>query len=302
MWGLIRRFSSEDGQFGLQQQQQQRQQQQQEEEGQTKQQQTRQGKDGINDVFNPVKRTASPFRPPPLEPIVLYGYRDDTDDSARLLSHAVAEEIRSMIPERLRIVEDWHLIYSLEQDGASLATLYQKCKAYEGSRVGFVLVVRDQEGATFGAYLTEYPHPSPAFFGSGECFLWRASTLASLPPPPSADTDNLQRNTMLRPPTSSTNPPSSPTASGHQQQRHSPSPSETIRFKAFPYSGLNDFYINCETGFLSVGSGGGHYGLWLDDSLGLGHSSRCETFGNEPLSDEGEKFDIIGVELWVMGT
>lgn len=74
-----------------------------------------------------------------------------------------------------------------------------------------------------------------------------------------------------------------------------------IRFKAFPYSGLNDFYINCETGFLSVGSGGGHYGLWLDDSLDVGHSSTCETFGNEPLSDAGPKFSVIGVELWVIG-
>lgn len=74
-----------------------------------------------------------------------------------------------------------------------------------------------------------------------------------------------------------------------------------IRFKAFPYSGLNDFYINCEQRFLSVGSGGGHYGLWLDDSLDAGRSSRCETFGNEPLSDEGEKFGVLGVELWVMG-
>lgn len=74
-----------------------------------------------------------------------------------------------------------------------------------------------------------------------------------------------------------------------------------IRFKAFPYSGLNDCYINCETGYLSVGSGGGHYGLWLDDSLDVGHSSTCETFGNEPLSDAGHKFSVIGTELWVIG-
>lgn len=116
--------------------------------------------------------------------------------------------------------------------------------------------------------------------------------LNTLPPPPSADTTNLTRNTQLAPPSS---PP------GMQRACASPTPSESIRFKAFPYSGLNDFCINCETGFLSVGSGGGHYGLWLDDSLDLGHSSRCETFGNEPLSDEGEKFGVLGVELWVMG-
>lgn len=76
---------------------------------------------------------------------------------------------------------------------------------------------------------------------------------------------------------------------------------DTIRFKAFPYSGLNDCYINCEANFLSVGSGGGKYGLWLDDTLDIGHSSTCDTFGNEPLSDVGEKFHVVGVELWVLG-
>lgn len=134
MWGIIRRFSSEDGHFGSQL-------------DSVFEQQEKHGKDGINDVFNPVKRTASPFRPPPLDPIVLHGYKDNTPDKARLLSGAVAEEIRAMIPERLRILEDWNLIYSLEQDGASLATLYQRCRQYQGRRAGFVLVVRDQEGA-----------------------------------------------------------------------------------------------------------------------------------------------------------
>ncbi|GKT82789.1 oxidation resistance protein 1 [Colletotrichum tofieldiae] len=212
-----------------------------------------------------------------------------------------------MLPERLRIMEDWKLIYSLEQDGASLTTLYQKAADYQGRRVGFVLVVRDDAGGdgslakpghaapcgsqaanqvfmeqTFGAYLSEYPHPAPKYFGNGECFLWRASTLTPLPPPPSADTTNLTRITTR---------PADPV----------PGPSESIRFKAFPYSGVNDYYINCETGFLSVGAGDGHYGLWLDDSLDRGHSGRSHTFGNEPLSDEGEKFGVLGVELWVLG-
>ncbi|UNI17357.1 oxidation resistance protein 1 [Purpureocillium takamizusanense] len=286
MWtGLIRRFSSEDGQFGSQV------------DGSlhhshhSQAEQHHHYKDGVNGVFQPAVRRATPFRPPPLEPLVLHGYRDSTPTSARLLTNAVAEEIRAMVPERLRIVEDWHLVYSLEQDGASLATLYQKCRQYERRRVGFVLVVKDQEGGAFGAYLSEYPHPAPSYFGNGECFLWRASTLASLPPPPSADTTNLTRHTTLAPPPR----PESAAGSGAS------TPSESIRFKAFPYSGLNDCYINCEAGYLSVGSGGGHYGLWLDDSLDIGHSSQCETFGNEPLSDAGEKFGVLGVELWVLG-
>ena len=51
-----------------------------------------------------------------------------------------------MVPARLSLVDEWNLVYSLEQDGASLATLYDKCDAYRGKRVGFVLVVKDCEG------------------------------------------------------------------------------------------------------------------------------------------------------------
>ena len=51
-----------------------------------------------------------------------------------------------MVPTRLGIGDEWNLVYSLDQDGASLATLYEKCSWYQGRRVGFVLVVKDHEG------------------------------------------------------------------------------------------------------------------------------------------------------------
>lgn len=46
----------------------------------------------------------------------------------------------------------------------------------------------------------------------------------------------------------------------------------------------------------------GHYGLWVDSGLEKGVSAQCQTFGNEPLSDEGVKFDILGVEVWYVGS
>lgn len=49
-------------------------------------------------------------------------------------------------------------------------------------------------------------------------------------------------------------------------------------------------------------SSDGHFGLWLDDSFEKGVSSPCQTFGNEPLSDEGTKFDVLGVEIWYIGS
>lgn len=75
-----------------------------------------------------------------------------------------------------------------------------------------------------------------------------------------------------------------------------------IRFKAFPYTGENDYTILCNQGFLSLGGGSGKYGLWLDDRLAKGISSGCPTFENECLSEEGEKFDVLGVELWYIGS
>ncbi|KAI1082619.1 TLD-domain-containing protein [Whalleya microplaca] len=281
--------------------------------------------DGITRAFTPPRppplRTASPRGLPSLEPLALRGYRADTGADERLLARGLAEEIRTFLPERLKIMEDWRLVYSLYQDGSSLATLYKLCEEYRGRRVGFVLVVRDGREGTFGAYLTEAPHPAPSYFGTGECFLWRASLHAPLPPPPSADTTNLNyRTTTIASPVTDTFPHPNTTSSSQQQNHLAPSTTDpttnklapvgagagtagqSIRFQNFAYTGANDYCIFCETGFLSVGGGhGGTFGLWLDDELGRGHSAPCDTFLNQPLSEEGEKFDVLGVELWVVG-
>ncbi|EED12383.1 oxidative stress response protein Oxr1, putative [Talaromyces stipitatus ATCC 10500] len=325
-----------------------------------------------NNTMNPTssslytpQRTASPFQPPPLTPLTLKSSSTTTSSlHPPILSRALAEEIRLLIPPRLQLIDTWHLAYSLERDGASLGTLYEHCKhvAEHNPRAGYVLVVRDtvDGGAVFGAYLTDAPHPASHFYGTGECFLWRASVLgdgqgiwndlynnpkdndnrnengqgydeiggqtmtdeqlrrAGFPPPPSADTTNAVRSTTLRASTPTSTSQQKTTTSNNINNSNSnnllPLPQtkanissgtstpERIRFKAFPYSGINDYMMFCETGFLSVGGGDGHYGLWIDDSVEKGVSDSCPTFGNEPLSDDGTKFDILGVEIWYIGT
>lgn len=100
----------------------------------------------MDGVYTPPYRNASPFQPPPLYPVALKGYSDSTSESARLLSKALAEEIRLLVPPRLQLCEEWNLVYSLEEDGVSLGTLYKKCDDLRGLRNGFVLVVRDADG------------------------------------------------------------------------------------------------------------------------------------------------------------
>lgn len=175
-----------------------------------------------------------------------------------------------------------------------------------------MVVVRDSSGNVFGAYLSDAPKPQPHYFGNGECFLWRALVLPAipdlidLPPPPSEDTTHAQRMTTIG--LSRSNNGSSASlanlavpngANGHSNGHATP---ERIRFKAFPYTGENDFQVYCQQDYLSVGGGDGHYGLWLDRGLSNGVSDTCPTFGNEPLSDEGTKFDVMGVEVWYVGS
>jgi hypothetical protein len=100
----------------------------------------------MDGVFTPPRRKLSPFQPPPLTPLSLNGYKYNTQQSAKLLTKALAEEIRLLVPPRLQLVDEWHLAYSLEQNGVSLATLYEKSDDYRGKRGGFVLVVQDGSG------------------------------------------------------------------------------------------------------------------------------------------------------------
>lgn len=100
-------------------------------------------KDMHNGVYTPPHRTASPFQPPPLTPLTLSGTTNST-----ILSKAVAEEIRLLVPPRLQLADTWSLAYSLEDDGVSLATLYNKCSSPHIPRgSSFILVVQDGAGA-----------------------------------------------------------------------------------------------------------------------------------------------------------
>ena len=98
--------------------------------------------DPNSSIFTPPhRRTASPFQPPPLSSLSLHN--GGGSGAAQILTRALAEEIRLLLPPRLALVTDWTLAYAVERDGASISTLYERCGEYAGGRHGFVLVVRD---------------------------------------------------------------------------------------------------------------------------------------------------------------
>lgn len=124
-----------------------------------------------NGIYTPSHRTASPFQPPPLTPLSLLGtVPEGSPESAPVLTRALAEEIRLLVPPRLQLADRWRLVYNLQEDGVSLATLYNKCAEPDVPKMGgFVLVVRDAAGSV---------GPFPLLFSSRTPLLDASNSLA----------------------------------------------------------------------------------------------------------------------------
>lgn len=232
-----------------------------------------------DDDIDDSEETDFMFEAPPLEPVRLTGFSPTT--RTRLLKPSIAEEIRTFVPARVQLHDTWTLVYSLEQHGASLSTLFSNNTPKHDTHPTFVLIIRDRIGSIFGAYVNEHFRPSEfkRFYGNGDCFLWKYET-SSKP---------------------STPIPTEAGSSTPRSRSATPVVGAGARFHAFPYTGVNDFVMFSTHSFLSLGGGNGHYGLWVDANLEHGVSSHSLTFDNEPLSDSGIKFDIVGLEVWRIG-
>lgn len=197
--------------------------------------------------------------------VKLVGRKEGTQE---VLSGGVAEMIRTHLPALARLPRTWTLLYSLDQHGISLNTLYANCerngrennKDKGGRNAGELVVVRDEGGMTFGVWLGEEGVRNGrgrGYYGSGESFLWKF------------DGEKLE---------------------------------------VFKWTGKNDYVALCEPEFISFGGGDGHYGLYLDENLTDGSSAACPTFGNPPLCSLGPRkaagsvdFECVGLEVWGCG-
>ncbi|KAI0655799.1 TLD-domain-containing protein [Cubamyces menziesii] len=93
------------------------------------------------------------------------------DMTTPILTVEIADMLRPFFPALARLPRSWTLLYSLDQHGISLNTLYARCQDFKGSAL---LIVRDANDAVFGAWMGEGIHPSKgAYYGTGESFLWQ---------------------------------------------------------------------------------------------------------------------------------
>ena len=108
--------------------------------------------------------------------------------------HAKFVQLRAQLPALDRLPKTWHLVYSLDQHGISLQTLYTRCEAHSQAqaqarlvgtgttrtggtgemvsigRPGMMVVVKDSGDSVFGVWMGEGIRQSrgKGYYGSGE--------------------------------------------------------------------------------------------------------------------------------------
>lgn len=91
-----------------------------------------------------------------------------------VLTVELADMLRPHFPALARLPRSWSLLYSLDQHGISLNTLYARCQSHTR---GTLVIMRDSGDAVFGAWMGEGIHQSKgSYYGSGESFLWRLTS------------------------------------------------------------------------------------------------------------------------------
>ncbi|OAQ29841.1 TLD-domain-containing protein, partial [Linnemannia elongata AG-77] len=71
------------------------------------------------------------------------------------------------LPRKLRNATKWNLVYSSDQHGISMTTLFHRCKG----KGPMVLALKDTTDAVFGAFVTEELKPNLTYYGTGEWYV-----------------------------------------------------------------------------------------------------------------------------------
>jgi TLD len=88
-------------------------------------------------------------------------------DKSEILSDLQISNLVEHFPSMMMMM-DWTLVYSINRDGDSEGTFFEKCKQWKYT----LLVIKDTNGYIFGGFCSEPWRSSSKFFGTGENFLY----------------------------------------------------------------------------------------------------------------------------------
>ncbi|KAG2383251.1 hypothetical protein C9374_004588 [Naegleria lovaniensis] len=195
-----------------------------------------------------------------------------------ILKESQIRELSLSLPVRFRN-KNFVLLYSTQEHGISLQTLYRKIEQQEP----IILVVETTKAEIFGAFLTEQVEMTKRerYYGDGQSFVFKfeqhhgsneSSELQS--PHPEDDEYVLVHNSHPK----------------HKEK-------QTIR--VYNWTRKNDYFQLTSARQFSVGGGGQGFALTFDPDLKYGSSYSSETFGNDILTSHTD-FEIYRVEVFTI--
>jgi len=93
------------------------------------------------------------------------------DTTIPIINNRMAEQIRTKIPHLYKEAIKWKLLYSIDQHGLSINTLYSNIK----NAGPCVMAIKTENDEIFGAFTSEPfdPSISKRYYGSGLSFIWK---------------------------------------------------------------------------------------------------------------------------------
>ena len=258
--------------------------------------------------------------------------RSDTNQRP-VMTEALATQLLKHLPRRYRDCANWKLVFANEQHGTSIKTFYRNVQAYcDADWVGIqtncpsILCILDQDGAVFGAFVTECWRATSgtgsarestlvlsssagssasrfgegtailagsvargrSYYGTGECFLWRQpSNHAHVP--------------TSSPLTSTPTTPAIPLPTSPSGTVTSPTTTSSTDIYTYKWTQANDYLMLSEPDFLALGGGDGRFSLFIDGEFYKGYSVAGPTFSNTgPICSDSKtgEFTCAAVEVW----
>lgn len=255
-------------------------------------------------------------------------------DTREVVRQGLAGQLQAVLPARLQLGRGWRLVYSTDQHGISLQTLYdrvgrsmtQSSASRMAAREGWL---RGASSATATAMSADGGSTLSSSGALGEATQASASATDRMPRSGLAmhdaglvlavqDTDGNVFGSFINEPIKP-----QPHYFGSGQSflwKTVKVPDRTSgegvfeagrMLKIFPWSGRNLYACLAQGSSLAFGGGpDGRYGLWLDDELENGVSDVSVTFDNDPLADttafphgdrREQKFECLALEVWAVG-
>jgi len=198
------------------------------------------------------------------QPMIGFEFSNSEAGADHVLTQFHKAQLSHVLPGTLL---RWSMLYCMRRDGISFQTLYSRLAKHDR----LLLVIEDESGTVFGAFIPCEIQSYSGYYGSRETFLYTFRK-------------DIEGNQSVF---------------SSQTQDALKSISLNDMIKIYPWSARDTFVMFTDNHSIALGGAGGKgdFALTLDSDLKRGSSHRSETFNNEILSYTSD-FYVRNLQFW----